>query len=85
MHEVQTVAVLSTGHLPRDEFERLDEFDGFAMEYEYGWMVWVDTDRAFSMYPTLAKLMRRAQSCNIHFLRFDEAGSRYENLPYFEW
>lgn len=94
--EIHKLLVLSTGHLPQDEFERLNvatAYDvGFSvMQHEYGTIVNIhDAEKDCitkrkELYPKLSKLIDYADGEGIKYLNFDQDGNLYDEFEQFDW
>lgn len=89
--EVQSVLVLTTGHLTYDTCQRMKAITpGPAIEWEYGWFVWVPDDGWVSEDPEndgidLRACLERAEALGCEWVRFDCDGPYLAGLERFDW
>jgi hypothetical protein len=97
--EINRVLVLSTGHLTKDELQRLNKVSYWPVyDYGYGLFVWVPEKvevsqlflemkaserEAFSS--DLKNILEIAMKLGCQFVRFDCDGPLYEELPQYDW
>ena len=93
--EIYKIMVLSTGHLPEDEFKALESVDFqdhisfYPIQHDYGTIVSItdkeDIKETRAKFPVLAELIEYAIENEIKYLNFDEDGSLYDDFKQFDW
>jgi hypothetical protein len=86
----------STGCLPEDEFERIDNDSddlGFLVrQHDYGVEVFVSPEEDLiarlhirDNFPVLADIMLLARKLGCTWINFDQDAEAIDGLPYFDW
>jgi len=83
---------ISTGHMTREDSERLfaESEDLTAYELgEYGWLVYVgeidDNWPEENWSGAFRNVLQAAKGLGCDYVRFDRDGREYEGLPTFDW
>lgn len=99
-YEIQNTLIVSSLHIPYEESEFLTQMADHSevwASYEYGWIIWIpgigsaeDQPTFFqnvvSGYPpNIANLMRLASNLDCEFLKIDNDGPVYSDLPTWDW
>jgi hypothetical protein len=90
IHWTMVVPVISTMHLPEFVFNDLSEHMGSAfmgeLDCECGALLSVDTDDIDEETPPeLAHLLRYLAARNYEYVRLDNCGNDYADLPAWHW
>lgn len=96
-YEIQRMLVLSTGHITREEMERLNTGPirppvKWRDDYGVGLVVlpdgWVDPaahDAEQALGPNVAACLKLARALGCHKVNFDMDGPEVADLPVFDW
>ena len=94
--EIHKLLVLSTGHLPHNEFKKLGDANSFdvgfsTMSHEYGTIVNLHdaenecvTKRTVE-FPKLTKIIEYAEANGIKYINFDQDGNIEKEFEKFDW
>lgn len=85
-YEIQKTLVLSTSHVSPFTREWLEENSYVAgtpvwLNYEHGWILYVDKEEDLAIPQDLLNLLQLAGSLQCSWLRLDQDGDVYEDLP----
>jgi hypothetical protein len=93
MVEIQSIMVLSTGHLTKTTAETLNADKSEALPWApqltwaYGWVWYVDscTWDSVDFPPEFGAILKLALALDCLWVRFDADGPQIDELPFYEW
>lgn len=90
--EFNKVLVLGTGHITLEDSKKIAAWDVsssvFLATNPYGWLIWVSEEEPIEfeeMSDSFRHLFQVAREMGCQWVRFDQDGPTYDELPVFDW
>lgn len=86
-YEIHKTLCVSTGHLPREEADKLTARGLEVTQDSYGYELYCSPDDEFGndYHPNVSALMKLAKEQECDYVRFDSDGPVLEGFEVFEW